>query len=170
MAAEQAYSGTQIAVEDAQPGDLVFYADESGDIYHVVIYAGNGETIEAQSSDTGIVRGTLDTADAVWVVRILEDSGYTLSASKPSVSVAVKELVKKGYALKDCNGNVCLTEKGKELAKNVYERHQYYKNLLIRAGVEPETAEKEGCALEHVLSNDSHRKLEKYIRDLERDN
>ena len=52
----------------------------------------------------------------------------------------------------------------------MYERHQYYKNLLIRAGVEPETAEKEGCALEHVLSNDSHRKLEKYIRDLEKDN
>ena len=98
------------------------------------------------------------------------DIAVLLNRSKPSVSVAMKELVKKGYALKDSNGNVCLTEKGKELAKNVYERHQYYKNLLIRAGVDPETAEKEGCALEHVLSNDSHRKLEKYIRDLERDN
>ena len=92
------------------------------------------------------------------------DIAVLLNRSKPSVSVAVKELMKKGYALKDSNGNVCLTEKGKQLAKNVYERHQYYKNLLIR------TAEKEGCALEHVLSNDSHRKLEKYIRDLERDN
>ena len=41
------------------------------------------------------------------------DIAVLLNRSKPSVSVAVKELVKKGYALKDCNGNVCLTEKGK---------------------------------------------------------
>ena len=75
VAEDQAYSGTQIAVEDAQAGDLVFYADESGDIYHVVIYAGDGKTIEAQSSRTGIVQGTLDTEDAVWAVRIFEDSG-----------------------------------------------------------------------------------------------
>lgn len=92
VAADQAYSGTQIAVEDAQPGDLVFYADESGDVYHVVIYAGNGETIEAQSSDTGIVRGTLDTADAVWAVRILEDSAYTLSAGNISEVNATSEM------------------------------------------------------------------------------
>ena len=92
VAADQAYSGLQIAVEDAQPGDLVFYADESGDIYHVVIYAGNGETIEAQSSDTGIVRGALDTADAVWAVRILEDSTYTLSVGNISEVNAASEM------------------------------------------------------------------------------
>ena len=92
VAADQAYSGPQIAVEDAQPGDLVFYADESGDIYHVVIYAGNGETIEAQSSDTGIVRGALDTADAVWAVRILEDSTYTFSAGNISEVNAASEM------------------------------------------------------------------------------
>lgn len=74
VAAEQAYAGTQIPVEDALPGDLVFYADDSGNIYHVVIYAGDNKTIEAQSSKTGIVQGTLDTADAVWAVRLLEDS------------------------------------------------------------------------------------------------
>ena len=77
VAADQAYAGTQIPVEDALPGDLVFYADDSGDIYHVVIYAGDGKTIEAQSSKTGIVQGTLDTADAVWAVRLLEDNALS---------------------------------------------------------------------------------------------
>lgn len=80
VAAEQAYAGTQIPVEDALPGDLVFYADDSGNIYHVVIYAGAGKTIEAQSSKTGIVQGTLDTADAVWAVRLLEDSVLAYTA------------------------------------------------------------------------------------------
>lgn len=80
VAEDQAYAGTQVTVEDALPGDLVFYADESGHIYHVVIYAGEGKTIEAQSSRTGIVQGTLDTEDAVWAVRILEDSSYVYSS------------------------------------------------------------------------------------------
>lgn len=80
VAADQAYAGTQIPVEDALPGDLVFYADDSGDIYHVVIYAGDGKTIEAQSGKTGIVQGTLDTADAVWAVRLLEDSALSYGA------------------------------------------------------------------------------------------
>ena len=80
VAAEQAYAGTQIPVEDALPGDLVFYADGSGNIYHVVIYAGDSKTIEAQSSKTGIVQGTLDTADAVWAVRLLEDSVLAYTA------------------------------------------------------------------------------------------
>lgn len=80
VAAEQAYAGTQIPVEDALPGDLVFYADGSGNIYHVVIYAGDSKTIEAQSSKTGIVQGPLDTADAVWAVRLLEDSVLAYTA------------------------------------------------------------------------------------------
>lgn len=80
VAAEQAYAGTQIPVEDALPGDLVFYADGSGNIYHVVIYAGDSKTIEAQSSKTGIVQGTLDTADTVWAVRLLEDSVLAYTA------------------------------------------------------------------------------------------
>ena len=46
----------------------------------MVIYAGAGKTIEAQSSKTGIVQGTLDTADAVWAVRLLEDSVLAYTA------------------------------------------------------------------------------------------
>ena len=72
---EQSQYGTQIPVEDAQPGDLIFYA-RNGVVYHVVIYAGDGQTIEAMSTNVGIVRGTLDTAHAVWATRILEDTVY----------------------------------------------------------------------------------------------
>ena len=61
--------------------------------YHVVIYAGDGKTIEAQSSRTGIVQGTLDTEDAVWAVRILEDSGvYNYSDGNISEVNATAEM------------------------------------------------------------------------------
>lgn len=49
----QAGCGTPVAVSDAQPGDLIFYAD-NGSIYHVVIYIGNGQAVHASSARTGI--------------------------------------------------------------------------------------------------------------------
>ena len=49
----RASMGTQIPVEDAQPGDLIFYA-KAGHVYHVVMYAGDGKTIEAANTKAGI--------------------------------------------------------------------------------------------------------------------
>jgi 3D (Asp-Asp-Asp) domain-containing protein len=72
VAEDQAYVGTKIAVEDAQAGDLIFYA-RNGEIYHVVMSLGNGKTIEAQSSATGIVYGNVNYSNAVWAVRIISD-------------------------------------------------------------------------------------------------
>ena len=79
VAADQAQYGTKIAVEDAQPGDLIFYARD-GYIYHVVIYAGNGKTVEAMGTKYGIVQGNLNTANAVWATRVLDDTNYVYSS------------------------------------------------------------------------------------------
>ena len=51
VAEDQSQCGTKIPVEDAQPGDLIFYA-KGGHIYHVVMYAGDGKTIEASQHET----------------------------------------------------------------------------------------------------------------------
>ena len=79
VAEDQAQYGTKIAVEDAQPGDLVFYA-RNGYIYHVVIYAGNGKTVEAKGRNYGIVQDDLNTASAVWATRVLEGGNYVYSS------------------------------------------------------------------------------------------
>nr|WP_303180441.1 metal-dependent transcriptional regulator [Lachnoclostridium phocaeense] len=94
------------------------------------------------------------------------DIALLLGRSKPSVSVAVKELMEKGYAKKDSRGNIILTEKGRKMAEKVYGRHLYYTKLLIAAGVDRERAEYEGCRMEHILSDDSHEKLKKFIGPL----
>ncbi len=75
VACDQAEYGIQIPVEDALPGDLIFYA-KNGYIHHVVMYAGGGKTIEAMSSFTGIVQADVRTDSAVWATRILDDNGY----------------------------------------------------------------------------------------------
>ncbi len=73
VAADQSQYGTQIPVEDAEPGDLIFYA-ENGYVYHVAMYAGNGTTIEAANENQGIIYGTVNTKDAVWATRIFDDT------------------------------------------------------------------------------------------------
>lgn len=80
VAEDQAQYGIKIRVEDAQPGDLIFYA-KNGYIYHVVMYAGNGKTIEAQSTKTGIVEGQVDTGNAVWATRFIDDTDDTVIAA-----------------------------------------------------------------------------------------
>lgn len=70
---EQALYGTQIPVEDAAPGDLIFYA-KNGTVYHVVMYMGDGQIIQAGSRKTGINISTVDTEHAVWATRVISDA------------------------------------------------------------------------------------------------
>ena len=72
VACDQAYSGIQIPVADAAPGDLIFYANKA-DIYHVVMSLGNDQTIEAQGKSTGIVFSTVDYDHAIWATRIISN-------------------------------------------------------------------------------------------------
>lgn len=71
VAEDQAYTGVKIPVEQAQPGDLIFYEDESGYIYHVVLYMGDGKVVHASSSSTGIKVSDVYYAQAAWAVRVI---------------------------------------------------------------------------------------------------
>lgn len=73
VAEDQAQFGMKIPVSEAAPGDLIFYAKD-GYIHHVVMYIGNGQTVEAQSTATGIVNASVNTGEAVWATRIISDN------------------------------------------------------------------------------------------------
>ena len=73
VAEVQAQYGMQIPVSEAKPGDLILYAKD-GAVYHVVMYMGDGKTIEAANSNQGIICSVVDTAHAVWATRIISDS------------------------------------------------------------------------------------------------
>ena len=109
-----------------------------------------------------------DYLEAIYVLR--EKSGQVkcvhladyMERSKPTILTAMKVLEERGYIVKNRH-SLLLTQKGEELARRVYERHQYFKKLLMLAGVKEETADHEACLLEHVLSEDSYEKLKKYL-------
>ena len=52
-----------------------------------------------------------------------------------------------------------LTDIGREVAEQTYEKHCFFTRLLVEAGVEPKTAEQEACCMEHVISENSFRHL-----------
>ncbi len=96
------------------------------------------ETIYVLSQKTGTVRS----------IDIAEHMGY----SKPSVSRAVSLLKNGGYLTADADGYLSLTENGHQAAKNIFERHTVLSEFLAFIGVDDETAAKDACKIEHVVS------------------
>ena len=88
------------------------------------------------------------------VVRSI-DIASELSFSKPSVSVAMKNLRTNGYIAVDGDGYITLLEKGMEIAEKIYERHTLISDWLIRLGVDPQIAAEDACRIEHVISEES---------------
>ena len=79
-----------------------------------------------------------------------------LSYSKPSVSVAMKNLRNNGY--------ITLLDKGACIAKKIYERHILLTEWLTALGVDPEIAAKDACRMEHVISSESFEKLKQHVK------
>ena len=83
------------------------------------------------------------------------DIANEMNFTKPSVSIAMKNLREKGYITMADNGYVTLTESGKKRAESVLERHTILADLLISIGVNEETAREDACKVEHDLSEES---------------
>ncbi|MBQ7049869.1 MAG: metal-dependent transcriptional regulator [Firmicutes bacterium] len=86
-----------------------------------------------------------------------------LNFSKPSVSVAMKHLRENGHIVMDEDGYITLTEAGNTIANSIYERHQVISALLMKLGVEDETAKEEACRIEHDISQDTFEKLKVWL-------
>ena len=87
------------------------------------------------------------------------DVARHLEVSKPSVCHAVATLRDGGFLTMDEDYFLHLTDAGLEVAEQIYEKHRFFTNLLIEAGVDPETAERDACRMEHVISQESFERL-----------
>ncbi len=83
------------------------------------------------------------------------DIANEMGFSKPSVSVAMKNLRENGYIQVDESGHITLTQMGYDVADKIYERHKVVSEYFVLLGVDPETAAQDACKIEHILSNDS---------------
>jgi len=89
------------------------------------------------------------------------DIANELNYSKPSVSVAMKNLKNHGYIEIDNDGYIKLLDKGLEIAEKMSERHTLLSDWLISLGVNPDVATEDACRIEHVISEESFEAIKK---------
>ena len=106
-----------------------------------------------------------DYLEAVFMLQ--KQNGYVrcVDVAKQLVSRAVKELSRSDHLVKNADGTLSLTETGLQLAEQIYEKHRFFTERLIAAGVDPKTAEQDACGIEHVISSESFQKLKKVFDD-----
>ena len=114
---------------------------ESGEMYL--------ETIYVLSQKMNIVRA----------IDVVEHMGY----SKPSVSRAVGLLKQGGYLTVEDTGNLRLSQEGQQIAQKIYARHKLLTELLMRMGVDAETASEDACKMEHVISDATFEAIRKHL-------
>ncbi len=93
------------------------------------------------------------------------DVARHMGVSKPSVCVAVNTLKDGGFVMMDENHFLHLTNAGREVAEEIYERHCFFTEQLIAAGVDPKTAEADACRIEHTISDESFSKLKASVNN-----
>ena len=87
------------------------------------------------------------------------DLARHMGFSKPSISHAVGVLKNGGFLNVEEDGYLNLTNAGREVAEKIYERHQFFTEQLVAVGVDRETAERDACRIEHVISEEAFEKL-----------
>ena len=109
------------------------------------------------------------------ILRLTEEKGYArsvdiamgLGVSKPSVSVAMKQLREGGYIVMDKDNYISLTDIGMEIAHRIYERHKVLTRMLTMIGVDEKTAEDDACKVEHDISVQTFTALKNQLEKME---
>lgn len=92
------------------------------------------------------------------------DIANELGFSKPSVSVAMKNLRENGYIEVDSSGYITLLDSGKRIAEKIYERHTTLSKWLVSLGVDAKTAAEDACRIEHIISSESFEAIKKIAK------
>ena len=92
------------------------------------------------------------------------DIAHYLNFSKPSVSIAMKNLRNSDMITVDSDGFISLTEAGHKIADTIFERHTVLSNMLIKLGVPAEIAAEDACRMEHVISGNVLQGVQEFLK------
>ncbi len=90
------------------------------------------------------------------------DIAHYLGFTRPSVSIAMKNLRENGYINVSEDQLISLTDKGLAIAETIYERHRLLTTCLERLGVDTETAKADACRIEHDLSEETFARIKAF--------
>lgn len=119
-----------------------------------------GKILKLHASGKDYLESVLILQKKLSMVRSVDVARH-MGVSKPSVCVAVNTLKDGGFLTMDEDHFLYLTDIGREVAEQIYERHCFFTERLIALGVDPKTAEADACRIEHVISTESFEHLKK---------
>lgn len=100
------------------------------------------------------------TMDVVRSIDVVEHMGY----SKPSVSRAVNLLKQNGYLEMEEGGALRLTQSGRAIGEKIYDRHRTLTALLLKLGVDRQTASEDACKMEHAISDTTFAAIKRHLQ------
>ena len=115
-------------------------------------------TVKLRASGEDYLEAILVLHKKMGMVRSVDVARH-LEVTKPSVCHAVATLREGGFLTMDSDYFLHLTDVGREVAEKIYERHCFFTEQLIAAGVDPKTAEADACRIEHIISDESFDRL-----------
>jgi DtxR family Mn-dependent transcriptional regulator len=90
----------------------------------------------------------------------ITDIAARLGVSKPSVLTALRTLEEQGLLEHERYRTVSLTQRGVVQAADIRDRHSFLTSFLKDVvGVSAEVAEKDACKMEHLLSEETLKKM-----------
>ena len=94
------------------------------------------------------------------------DIASELEYTKPSVSIAMKNLRENGYIEMDKLGHITLLDAGLAIAQSMYERHTTLSTFLNAIGVPEQIAKEDACRMEHIISEETFEAIKRYTEVL----
>lgn len=94
------------------------------------------------------------------------DIAGAMNISKASVSRALGRLKSEGCLIIDAAGRIAFTERGRNIAEKIYERHEILSKMLESLGVPAEIAAADACKIEHDISDETFEVIkEHYLKN-----
>lgn len=122
--------------------------------------------------EENLTRSIEDYLEAIYVFELKGENNIpslmvakTLNVSKAAVAKAMNRLHDEGYILKELYGQISLTEKGREIARLVYDKHKTIKEFLIKIGVSEKNAEIDCCKIEHIVCSETLSKIKEFNKN-----
>lgn len=96
---------------------------------------------------------------SVRAIDVVDEMGI----SKASVSRALTRLKNESCIIVDNAGHIAFTEKGRNIAEKIYERHEVLTDILINLGINKETAAADACKMEHDISDETFEAIKSHF-------
>ncbi|WP_440059307.1 metal-dependent transcriptional regulator [Thermogladius sp. 4427co] len=126
--------------------------------------------MERQEKDKSISARAEDYLEAIYMLSLtgrprVRELARRLCVSPSSVVEFLKRLADQGYIVYKKGGEIKLTEKGLEIARKIYSRHQILTEFLTYIGVPRDIAEIDACKIEHLLHEETVEKITEFVKN-----